>query len=104
MPSWGITARSVITDGDIFGIAADFEQQRLYYHVNGAWGTGAPGSKNGMPLVQGKEYRACLWSAGTVSGEVQRGVARSDTTWEVNFGERPFSEAIPSGYVPFQGK
>jgi len=91
-------------DGDIFGVAADFEQQRLYYHVNGAWITGTPGSGNGIPLVKGKEYRAYLWSAGTVSGEVQRGVARSDTTWEVNFGEKPFSEAIPSGYVPFQGK
>jgi len=91
-------------DGDIFGIAADFEQQRLYYHVNGVWATGTPGSGNGIFLVEGKEYRACLLSAGTVSSEVQRGVARSDTTWEINFGEKPFSKTIPSGYVPFQGK
>jgi hypothetical protein len=27
----------------------------LYYHVNGAWVTGTPGSGNGIPLVQGKE-------------------------------------------------
>ena len=91
-------------DGDIVGIAADFEQQRLYCRVNGAWVTGAPGSGNGMPLAKGKEYRACLWSAGTVSGEVKRGIARSDTTWEVNFGDQPFSQAIPPGYVSFQGK
>jgi hypothetical protein len=91
-------------DGDFFGIAADFEQQRLYYHVNGVWATGIPGSGNGIPLVERKEYRACLLAAGTVSSEVQRGVARSDTTWETNFGERPFSKTIPSGYVPFQGK
>jgi hypothetical protein len=91
-------------DGDIFGIAADLDQQRLYYHVNGVWATGTPGSGNGIPLVEGKEYRACLFASGTASSKVQRGVARSDTTWEVNFGERPFSKTIPSGYVPFQGK
>jgi len=91
-------------DGDVFGIAADFEQQRLYYHVNGAWVTGVPGSGSGIPLEKGKEYRACLFAASTTSSELQRGGARSDTTWETNFGDRPFSKTIPSGYVPFQGK
>lgn len=91
-------------DGDIFGIAADFDQQRLYYHVNGVWATGTPGSGNGIALKEGKEYRAYLLAAGTTSSELQRGDTRSDTTWETNFGERSFSEMIPSGYVPFQGK
>jgi hypothetical protein len=91
-------------DGDVFGVAADFEQQRLYYHVNGKWVTGLPGSGNGISLEKGKEYRACLFAAGTTSGDVKNGNARSDTTWEINFGDRPFSKAVPPGYVAFQGK
>ncbi|MGD9949737.1 MAG: hypothetical protein AB7U29_14845 [Desulfobulbus sp.] len=90
-------------DGDVFGIAADFDQQRLYFHVNGHWITGIPGSGYGLPLVQGKEYRACSFSSGTIISEVNRGITQSDTTWEINSGETLFSKSIPSGYAAFLG-
>jgi len=90
-------------DGDVFGIAADFDLQKLYYRVNGKWLSGQPSSGNGFPLAQGKEYRACVFAAGTVSGEVKQGIPRSDTTWEINFGETPFHSPLPSGYVAFNG-
>lgn len=90
-------------DDTVFGIAADLDQQKLYYRVNGTWHTGKPGSGNGLPLEAGKMYRPCFCAAGTTSTEVVRGAARSDTTWDVNFGERPFKHEAPTGYVPYQG-
>lgn len=90
-------------EGDVFGIAADFDQHRLYFRVNGKWLSGQPGSGNGFRLEQGKEYRACVLAAGTVSSEVKQGIPRSDTTWEINFGETPFYSPIPAGFAPFRG-
>lgn len=83
--------RKMYKDGDIFGIAADLEQNRLYYRVNGKWLTGVPGSGNGIPLEKDNEYRACLFAVNESK--------RPDTTWEVNFGDKPFSMAVPSGYI-----
>lgn len=91
-------------EGDIFGIASDFSKHKLYFRVNGKWLNGPPESGDGFPLVQGKEYRACVLAAGTVSGDVKRGIPRSDTTWEINFGEVPFNSPIPAGYVAFNGR
>ncbi len=91
-------------DGDIFGIAADLDQHKLYFSVNGKWLSGTPESGNGYPLEKSKQYRACVLAAGTTTGDVkQRGIPQSDTTWEVNFGERAFKFAKPSGYVAFNG-
>lgn len=90
-------------EGDVFGIAADFDQHKLYFRVNGKWLSGLPESGNGFPLQPGKQYRACVLAAGTVAGEVKEGKPQSDTAWEVNFGEKPFHSSLPSGYVSFNG-
>ncbi|MDD5059056.1 MAG: hypothetical protein PHQ60_14400 [Sideroxydans sp.] len=90
-------------DGDIFGIAADLDRGKLYFSVNGQWLSGTPDNGNGFPLENGKHYRACVLAAGTVTSEVKQGIPQSDTTWEVNFGERPFKSPKPSGYVAFNG-
>lgn len=89
-------------NGDVVGIAADLDNQVMYYHVNGKWQTGAPGSGSGRKLQKGVEYRACFLAAGTTSSGVARGEKQSDTTWEINFGERKFLLA-PAGYRPFRG-
>lgn len=91
-------------DGDLFGIAADFDQHWLYYHVNGVWVTGEPGSGNGIPLSKGGEYRVCRFAGGTKGNEVLDGDPRSDTTWEINLGESSFGMPMPPGYAPFQDK
>jgi hypothetical protein len=89
-------------DGDIVGIAADLDSQVMYYHVNGKWQTGSPGSGSGRRLQKGSEYRACFFPAGTPSRAVARGERQSDTTWEANFGEQKF-RAPPAGYQAFRG-
>lgn len=90
-------------DGDVFGIAADFDQGKLYFRVNGQWLSGTPESGNGFPLVKDKQYRACILAAGTVTGEVKRGIPQSDTGWDMNFGETKFQSPIPNGYTAFRG-
>ncbi len=96
-------AEALYADGDLFGVAVDFDRQRLYYRVNGKWATGKPGSGNGIPLSAGKRYRVCAFASGSSSADVARGRRRSDTTWALNFGEALFAGALPAGYAPFQG-
>jgi hypothetical protein len=89
-------------DGDVIGIAADFDNQMMHVHVNGKWQTGAPGSGSGRRLQKGVEYRACFLAAGTTSSGVARGEKQSDTSWDINFGERKFMVS-PAGYRPYRG-
>ncbi|MGE3667933.1 MAG: hypothetical protein AB7G51_15100 [Steroidobacteraceae bacterium] len=94
----GHGVQKLYADGDVFGIAADFDRGRVYVRVNGKWVSGAPGSAGGVPLQIGKQYRACFFSAGTTSGESPR----SDTTWRANFGGQRFAYPLPAGYVPYE--
>ncbi|MFO1377668.1 MAG: hypothetical protein U1F14_11760 [Steroidobacteraceae bacterium] len=86
------------TDGDVFGVAADFDNGRVYHRVNGRWINGAPGTAGGTPLERGKWYRACFFTSGTTAGSTPR----SDTTWRANFGSHPFAYPAPAGYVPYE--
>ena len=90
-------------DGDLFGIAIDFDKQRMYFRVNGSWVDGEPGSEGGIRLQKDKEYRACAFASGTVTGEVKKGKPQSDTYWEMNFGQKPFKHQPPAGYLPLGG-
>lgn len=86
--------QSLRKDGDIFGIAADFDNQRIYYHVNGNWMTGKPGSGDGIKLEKDKFYRVCAY------GSIKPGVdVRSRTDWEISNTNFQYSHNIPSGYV-----
>lgn len=99
----GHSEQRLYKDNDLFGVAADYDNQVVYYRVNGKWITGEPGSGSGRRLRKGMEYRACVLTSGTTSGDVERGKIRSDSTWEVNFGTKAFADPIPAGYRPYQG-
>ncbi|MEW8050228.1 MAG: hypothetical protein AB2809_07610 [Candidatus Thiodiazotropha sp.] len=86
--------QSLRKDGDIFGIAADFDNQRIYYHVNGNWMTGKPGSGDGIKLEKDKFYRVCAYGSTKPSVDV-----RSRTDWEISNTNFQYSHNIPSGYV-----
>lgn len=91
-------------NGDVFGVAVDFDRQRVHYRVNGQWLDGAPGGDGGRKLEADKEYRACAMASGTVTGEVKKGVPQSDTTWDLNFGGQPFKHPPPAGFLPLAGR
>lgn len=95
--------QKLFKDGDVFGIAADLAHHKIYFSVNGKWLSGPPESNSGYPLEEGKQYRACVLAAGTTIGDVKRGKPQSDTTWEVNFGGKPFHSPMPAGYTAFNG-
>lgn len=90
-------------NGDVFGIAADLDRQRLYYRVNDIWLTGAPDSTGGVPLENGRSYRACLFAAGMSPAENPGNGVHSNTGWEFNLGAQPFNMPLPTGFVPYQG-
>jgi hypothetical protein len=94
--------QSLYKDGDLFGVAADFDNQIAYFRVNGKWLNGAPGGGSGKRLQKGAEYRACVITSGTTIGGSNDG-KQSNTGWEVNFGDKPFAHPLPPGYRPLQG-
>lgn len=85
-----------VKDGDVFGVAADLDQHQMYAHINGKWLTGQPGSGSGRPLAAGKLYRACVFA----SGSPGKTAHPAYTTWEVNFGAKPFAMKPPADYGP----
>jgi len=90
---WGEVSK--YRDGDVFGIAADFDAGKLYYRVNGEWMRGAPGGE-GIPFRAGRSYAAAV----SVNGASDAG-ARECNGWTANFGATPFHSALPAGYRPY---
>ena len=93
--------QSIYKDGDLFGVAADFDNQLVYFRVNGKWLTDTHGS-TGKRMQKGMEYRACVITSGSTMGGSNDG-KQSNTGWEVNFGDKPFAHPLPPGYRPLQG-
>jgi len=90
---WGEISR--YRDGDVFGIAVDLDASRLYYRVNGEWRSGQPGSE-GIALQPGRSYAAAV----SVNGASDKRAAECNG-WTGNFGNAPFRDAPPEGYVPY---
>lgn len=85
--------QSIRKDGDLFGLAADFDNQKLYYHVNGEWMTGKPGSGYGIQLHKDAFYRICA------SGQIRPGKGvRAKTDWDFEIKSNLFNKEILPGY------
>jgi uncharacterized protein YecT (DUF1311 family) len=80
------------------GIAADLENGQLYYHRDGKWSKGMPGTAKGIPLKLGRLYKGIVHSSVPVAGLVQEGILT------VNFGAQPFRYSVPDGYYVFDSK
>ncbi len=86
----GTYSKRQVTDGDVFGIALDMDAQLLYWHRNGEWMTGRPGSGIGEPLNDtGQEY----FIAASVQDKAEG--------WRINFGATPFRHPPPAGFPPY---
>jgi len=83
-----------LRSGDLIGIAADLDVGVIYYHVNGAWRTGLPGSELGVPVIQfGSEHFLAASAQGGPKGERE--------AWSVNVGQMPFRFDKPEGYIAY---
>jgi uncharacterized protein YecT (DUF1311 family) len=74
------------------GIALDLDDGKLYVRRNGLWDS-APGSAGGLDLKLGRPYQAKLSSSVSLTPYLDKNLV------EVNFGQRPFTYALPDGYV-----
>ena len=92
---WG--GASSYKDGDVFGIAADLDEGKLYFHVNGDWKGKPPGSA-GIPITAGRAYAA----AASISTESTKEYTDCNG-WSGNFGGAPFKYPLPEGYMPYDG-
>lgn len=82
-------------DGDVFGVAVDFDAGLAYFRVNGGWVTGEPGSGKGERLVTGRTYVAYFFATG--------GGRSGQVGWRANFGGSAFRHPPPKGYVSWDG-
>ena len=84
-------------NGDVFGIAVDFDAGIMYIRMNGQWITGEPGSGNGRAIKKGREYVPYFFASAIGSGDNRLG----ETSWTVNFGGSAFKQPVPSGFVSY---
>jgi len=82
-------------DGDVFGVAVDFDAGLAYFRVNGGWVTGEPGSGKGERLLTGRAHVAYFFSTG--------GGRSGQVDWRANFGGSAFRHPPPKGYVSWDG-
>ena len=79
-----------LKNGDIVGIAADFDEGKLYAFVNGK-------PKNGII-----EKKKTIYMFEPGQREYAAGFEASDDIgWEVNFGAKKFKYKIPEGFKPY---
>lgn len=87
-----------VQDGDVFGIAIDLENNKLFVHKNGEWPRGSPDQGNGLKILPGR-----TWIATLDIGEARDSVAHDQDAWMVNFGAQPVDYPLPPGYMSYDG-
>ncbi len=88
-----------IQDGDVFGIAIDLENNKLFVHKNGEWPKGTPSEGRGLKILPGR-----TWVAVFETGEARDSAAHDQDAWTVNFGAQPFVHPLlPTGYMSYDG-
>ena len=87
----GVSFGSTYTTNDVIGVAVDFDNNLIWFSKNGTWqNSGVPASgTNGKTFGSGKTW-------GT--GYVESGSSASPSTFDINFGQRPFAYTPPTGF------
>jgi uncharacterized protein YecT (DUF1311 family) len=81
----------------VFGFAADFDNAKWYWSVNGKWQNGEPGSAQGASFKTGDPWLIRVMSP---SRPIQVQLSRGGIV--INTGKVPFHYATPAGYEPFR--
>ncbi len=77
------------------GMAADLDNGKLYVRRGGEWRNGVPGSSRGIDVKLGRPYKAGITSSVPLASLIAQDVVA------VNFGDKPFADAVPDGYAVF---
>ncbi len=77
------------------GFALDLDHGKFYNHANGTWQNGLPGSAEGLDVKLGRNYGAQITSSVAMSELLDKKFI------QINFGDKAFHYAMPSGYRPF---
>lgn len=89
--------RKQLIGADVVGIAANLDDARLYFSVDGRWINGHPGDAHeGQKIKGGRDYAAGV----SVSAPSDQGNDRL----VVNFGMTPFKKKVPEGYIAYNGE
>jgi len=92
----GSFTKQLIKGGDLIGVAADLDEGVIYWHLNGDWQTGRPGSGLGAPILDpGAEHFLAVSVQGGNQGELE--------SWTANFGDSAFKYPAPDGFRSYGG-
>ena len=86
------------SSGDIYGVAFDIDNLKIYFHKNGTYfnsGDPANGTGNVTTLVSGTDYSPITGALNTNSNSVR------NNDWQFNFGSPPYS--VSSGNADANG-
>ena len=86
------------SSGDIYGVAFDIDNLKIYFHKNGTYfnsGDPANGTGNVTTLVSGTDYSPITGALNTNSNSVR------NNDWQFNFGSPPYS--VSSGNSDAEG-
>ena len=86
------------SSGDIYGVAFDLDNLKIYFHKNGTYfnsGDPANGTGNVTTLVSGTDYSPITGALNTNSNSVR------NNDWQFNFGSPPYS--VSSGNADANG-
>ncbi len=82
------------------GIAADFDNGKLYIRQNGVWSNGVPGSNQGLDLKLGKDFAGVL----ILSADSSSPYFSSKAVIPNFGGDTPMAYALPDGYSPWRNQ
>ena len=83
-----VTGLSTVVNGDVIGVAVDFDAGKIWFRRNGTWdssGNPAAGTNATSTFTAGREYYLMAQGYGTWAGSL-------------NTGQRPFAYTAPSGF------
>ena len=89
------TAAQIFTGhnaGDVFGIAFDADAGKIWFRYNGTW------AESGNPATATNPQGTGISSGPWLPYVRSNGAGSATSTQNINFGQRPFANAAPSGF------
>jgi hypothetical protein len=81
--------------GDVFMLAIDADQRRVFWGTNGQWSNGQPGQRGGQVLNLAASQQ--LFPFVNISASSANKGPEGDR-WIANFGSTPFRYSLPEGF------
>ena len=106
-----LTGLSYVT-GDYVMVAVDTDNEKIFFGVNGTWGTGTTGAFDPTSASSDDVIASMGYDWGAIFGDQSKYIGYAFTDGNstsahrqvINFGQRPFQGTMPTGYKHLNSK